>query len=45
MSTSITHETAKTVIHSMRRDRFKHGLVIRCIGGGQGIALAIETMP
>jgi acetyl-CoA C-acetyltransferase len=30
------------LIHSMRRDGLKYGLVTLCIGGGQGIALAIE---
>jgi acetyl-CoA C-acetyltransferase len=35
--------TAK-LIHSMRRDGLKRGLVTLCIGGGQGIALAIETL-
>ena len=32
------------LIHSMRRDGLKRGLVTLCIGGGQGIALAIEAM-
>jgi acetyl-CoA C-acetyltransferase len=32
------------LIHSMRRDRLKRGLVTLCIGGGQGIALAIEVL-
>jgi acetyl-CoA C-acetyltransferase len=32
------------LIHSMRRDRLTRGLVTLCIGGGQGIALAIETL-
>jgi acetyl-CoA C-acetyltransferase len=32
------------LIHSMRRDNLKRGLVTLCIGGGQGIALAIETL-
>jgi acetyl-CoA C-acetyltransferase len=31
------------LIHSMRRDGLKRGIVTLCIGGGQGIALAIET--
>jgi acetyl-CoA C-acetyltransferase len=31
------------LIHSLRRDGLKRGLVTLCIGGGQGIALAIET--
>jgi acetyl-CoA C-acetyltransferase len=30
------------LIHSMRRDGLTRGLVTLCIGGGQGIALAIE---
>ena len=30
------------LIHSMRRDGLKRGIVTLCIGGGQGIALAIE---
>ncbi|MGF6770533.1 acetyl-CoA C-acetyltransferase [Paraburkholderia sp. GAS199] len=32
------------LIHSMRRDGLKRGLVSLCIGGGQGIALAIELI-
>jgi acetyl-CoA C-acetyltransferase len=32
------------LIHSMRRDGLTRGLVTLCIGGGQGIALAIEAM-
>jgi acetyl-CoA C-acetyltransferase len=32
------------LIHSMRRDGLKRGLVTLCIGGGQGIAIAIETL-
>jgi acetyl-CoA C-acetyltransferase len=28
----------------MRRDGLKRGIVTLCIGGGQGIALAIETL-
>ena len=32
------------LIRSMRRDGLKRGLVTLCIGGGQGIALAIETL-
>jgi acetyl-CoA C-acetyltransferase len=31
------------LIHSMRRDGLSRGLVTLCIGGGQGIALAIEV--
>ena len=33
------------LIHSMRRDGLKRGLVTLCIGGGQGIALVLETVP
>jgi len=32
------------LIHSMRRDGLKKGLVTLCIGGGQGIALALEMV-
>jgi acetyl-CoA C-acetyltransferase len=32
------------LIHSMRRDGLKRGVVTLCIGGGQGIALAIESL-
>jgi len=32
------------LIHSMRRDALTRGLVTLCIGGGQGIALAIEAL-
>jgi acetyl-CoA C-acetyltransferase len=32
------------LIHSMRRDGLKRGMVTLCIGGGQGIALALELM-
>ena len=31
------------LLHSMRRDGIKRGIVTLCIGGGQGIALALET--
>jgi acetyl-CoA C-acetyltransferase len=30
--------------YSMRRDNVRRGIVTLCIGGGQGIALAIEKM-
>jgi acetyl-CoA C-acetyltransferase len=30
------------LLHSMRRDGLKRGIVTMCIGGGQGIALAVE---
>jgi acetyl-CoA C-acetyltransferase len=32
------------LIHSMRRDGLKRGIVTLCIGGGQGIALALDAM-
>jgi acetyl-CoA C-acetyltransferase len=32
------------LIHSMRRDGLKRGVVTLCIGGGQGIALALEII-
>lgn len=34
---------ATRLIHSMRRDGLRRGLVTLCIGGGQGIALTIEV--
>ncbi len=32
------------VLHSMQRDGIKRGIVTLCIGGGQGIALALESL-
>src|SRR5271155_412129 len=32
------------LIHSMRRDNLTRGLVTLCVGGGQGIALAVEVL-
>lgn len=32
------------LIHSMRRDGIRRGVVTLCIGGGQGIALALESV-
>ena len=32
------------LMHSMQRDGLKRGIVTLCIGGGQGIALAIEML-
>jgi len=32
------------LIHALRREGLRRGLVTLCIGGGQGIALAIETV-
>jgi len=35
---------ATRLMHSMQRDGLKRGIVTLCIGGGQGIALAIELL-
>ncbi len=35
---------ATRLLHSMRRDGIKRGVVTLCIGGGQGIALALEAV-
>jgi acetyl-CoA C-acetyltransferase len=35
---------ATRLMHSMARDKVKRGVVTLCIGGGQGIALAIEML-
>jgi acetyl-CoA C-acetyltransferase len=32
------------LLHSMQRDNIKRGVVTLCIGGGQGIALALEAV-
>jgi acetyl-CoA C-acetyltransferase len=32
------------LLHSMRRDGLRRGIVTLCIGGGQGIALALEML-
>lgn len=32
------------ILHSMKRDDLKRGIVTLCIGGGQGIALALEVL-
>jgi acetyl-CoA C-acetyltransferase len=32
------------LLHSMQRDGVKRGVVTLCIGGGQGIALALEVV-
>jgi len=32
------------LLHSMQRDGLKRGVVTLCIGGGQGIALALEAL-
>jgi len=32
------------LLHSMKRDGLKHGLVTLCIGGGQGISLLLEML-
>jgi acetyl-CoA C-acetyltransferase len=35
---------ATRLMHSMKRDDLRRGIVTLCIGGGQGIALALEMM-
>ncbi len=35
---------ATRLMHSMQRDGLKRGIVTLCIGGGQGIALALENI-
>lgn len=35
---------ATRLLHSMKRDGLKRGIVTLCIGGGQGIALALEVL-
>jgi len=35
---------ATRLMHSMKRDGLKRGVATLCIGGGQGIALAIQTV-
>ena len=35
---------ATRLLHSMKRDGLKRGIVTLCIGGGQGIALAMEHL-
>ncbi len=32
------------LLHAMRRDGIRRGLVTLCIGGGQGVALALECL-
>jgi acetyl-CoA C-acetyltransferase len=32
------------LLHSMKRDGLRRGVVTLCIGGGQGIALALEAL-
>lgn len=32
------------LLHSMRRDHIRRGIVTMCIGGGQGVALCLEAM-
>ena len=37
-------EPTARLLHSMKRDGIKRGVVTPCLGGGQGIALALEAM-
>jgi acetyl-CoA C-acetyltransferase len=32
------------LLHSMKRDHIRRGMVTLCIGGGQGIALVLEVL-
>jgi len=32
------------LLHAMRRDGLRRGVVTMCIGGGQGIALCLEAL-
>jgi acetyl-CoA C-acetyltransferase len=32
------------LLHCMQRDSIKRGVVTMCIGGGQGIALCLESV-
>ena len=38
------YRSARRLMHSMKRDGCKRGIVTLCIGGGQGIALALELL-
>lgn len=33
------------LLHALKRSGLRRGIVTLCIGGGQGIALAVETLP
>jgi acetyl-CoA acetyltransferase len=47
LGATVVRETLRRstrLIHSMRRHGLKRGIVTLCIGGGQGIALAVETL-
>ncbi|MGM0632381.1 MAG: acetyl-CoA C-acetyltransferase, partial [Pseudomonadota bacterium] len=33
-----------TLLHEMRRRQARRGLATLCIGGGQGVALAVESV-
>ncbi len=33
-----------TLLHELRRRNLRHGLATACIGGGQGIAMIVESM-
>ncbi len=39
-----TEVVLTTLLHSMRREGLKRGVVTLCIGGGPGIALALEVL-
>jgi acetyl-CoA C-acetyltransferase len=33
-----------TILNELRRNNLRYGLVTACIGGGQGIAMVVETL-
>ena len=33
-----------TILHELRRRKKKYGLATACIGGGQGIAMVVESL-
>ncbi len=35
---------ATRLLHAMKREGLRRGLVTLCIGGGQGVALALEAV-
>jgi hypothetical protein len=43
---SVPHKAVLSapLIHSMHRDATKRDGVTKCMGGGQGIALSVETL-
>ncbi|HHW42714.1 MAG TPA: hypothetical protein GXX25_02715 [Desulfotomaculum sp.] len=33
-----------TIMHHMRRNNLRYGLITMCIGGGQGMAMVVERV-